>query len=395
MGEAKFHKKNQASQDAMKQLIAKMPLAMLSLIAQNGKQVAAKKQNNHSSNWDAANKKVAEKNMSGRLSGHGMNVDTETYQKFMAEDRDDGRRTAAGLKSVGYKWAGFAPATIETAGQAIKNHEENKNNQEYIQLKKELNDHWYNKAYHGHEMDLAGRTDDLWQGINKLEKQADGVKIKTPVDQSKFGQRMMAKSRELQEEATEGLTGLDQFLANAAIETLGDLPAAGATAVNPFFGAAVGGMMTTGEKSSELNAHGVDPAESLMRGTVSAGIDLVSDKIPVKKMIDRIPQGRRTSPVIELLGKNEDRVKDSANYAMNYLADLAAQDPNATFSLNDLMQSVATSALASRGYDAAGSAIQKSYHKASSAIQGRQGAPRESLNPYDYLPRRARLPYAR
>lgn len=390
----KLQDKHQASQRAaMQQVLAKMQLAALPTlpILSTVKRVAPQKQASNASTWDASHNTAAAHSMSGRLSGHGMNVDAETYQKALKADAENGRRTGAGLKSMGYKWLGFLPATGETGVQAFENWWADRDNQPLINLKKERKSDWYGKAYHGHEMDLAGKTDEVWAQIRKLEDQIEKTRTKTPVDQSLPGQRSMALSRQYAQEATEGLSGFDKLIADAAISIGGDLPTALATGVNPIFGAIIGGLQAAGEKTSDLNARGVDPSESFLRGVVSGGINVASgtipvEKLPVQKYLNLINHSGGESFVTDMLKASgvEDASKDVAAYMMNYLADLAAQDPNTKWSWSELLQSAAMSGLSGRVYDGAGT-----------AIQGKQNVPTGSLNPYEYMPRQGRLPFLR
>jgi hypothetical protein len=352
---------NQMKQkEIMQKLLTSMPQTLLPLvlpIPKTNTATSKKLETKKASSWDASHNTAAGKNMSGRLAGHGMNLDTETYQKALASQKDDDRRLGAEMKSIGYKWGGTVPAIGETLLQIWKNHQADKKNQELIDIKNELKNNWYNKAYHGHEMDLAGKTDDIWQGISKLENQANDVKTKTPVDQSLVGQRMMAESRKYHDEATKGLTGFDKFKEEAFLSLIENLPAVAAGAVaTPAAGAVVGGVMTAGDKASELNARGINPTESIMRAGISSGIGALSDRLPVQK--------------------------NAANYLLNYLADRAAGDPESNFSLEDLLKAAAMEEISGRISDLTNSGTSRA-----ATQDGR-------LNPYDYIPQPRRLPYA-
>lgn len=367
-------KEQMTQKEIVQKLLATMPQVLLPLvqaITQPKSTIAKKQETKKASTWDASHKTVAGKNMGGRLSGHGMNLDAETYQKALEAQREDERRTAAGAKAVGYKWVGTIPALFETAGQTIDNTLDDLDNDSLKAVRAQQKDLWNTGAYKGRLNAETGAASEEMQRINELDIEANAVKTKTPVDQSQFGQQMMAQSRKHQAEATEGLSGFEKLLADATIDFFGNVPTVAVSAISPAAGAAVGGLMTAGEKSSELNARGVNPAESLVRGAISGGIGVISDGIPVQKLpmgkiVKLITNGGGEPFVMKKLQEaGVDATKDAVNYVMNYLADLAAGDPNAEWTWGELLQSAAFSALNGRIYDAAGSAIKQNLPKAS------------------------------
>lgn len=69
--------------------------------------------------------------LSGRLSGHGMNLNEAELQQAIIRDNDDARRTKAGFVSTLASFDSAIPVLAETALQAGINYQANRKNSEY------------------------------------------------------------------------------------------------------------------------------------------------------------------------------------------------------------------------------------------------------------------------
>lgn len=88
----------------------------------------------------------------------------------------------------------------------------------------------------------------------------------------------------------------------------------------------------------ELNQQGVAPNESLGRGIVSGVIEAATEKSPMESLANIATKGGKG--LVSNIAKQalSEAGEESLGYAANYAADVAANDPNAHFSLSELGQ---------------------------------------------------------
>ncbi|MCI6025910.1 MAG: hypothetical protein MRZ28_01130 [Oscillospiraceae bacterium] len=80
--------------------------------------------------------------------------------------------------------------------------------------------------------------------------------------------------------------------------------------------------------------------EALARGTVSGLIEAATEKLPLDNLlkIASSPVGKKAIwNILEQMGT--EATEEAVSYVANYIADAAAKDPNAEFSLKDMMLS--------------------------------------------------------
>lgn len=99
-------------------------------------------------------------------------------------------------------------------------------------------------------------------------------------------------------------------------------------------------------KAGELLSRGASGTEALGRGLVSGAIEGVTEKIPIGNLL-RIARGAGGASWLRNMARQAgiEATEESASYALNYAADVAARDPEAEFSLQDLLEGAAVGAL--------------------------------------------------
>lgn len=253
-------------------------------------------------------------------------------------------RKVQAAKSIGNQIVGSPAALAETAQQQSANVEKSRKNPEYVrleQLQEQL------------ELTLAGlpSTDadgkppaeymNVYNQLQYVKEQKDKLAVKTTVDPNKWGQQKLTKAAEQKANATTGMTEGKKFAADTAIGVAGNAPQMAASfipVIGPAIGATWSGVNAAGQRSYELNQQGVAPNESLGRGIVSGVIEAATEKSPMESLANIATKGGKG--LVSNIAKQalSEAGEESLGYAANYAADVAANDPNAHFSLSELGQ---------------------------------------------------------
>lgn len=282
--------------------------------------------------------------------GEGRTIFTQTRE----EREKAGEQFLSALEAAGKGAVGSLLSVHETANQAMRN---------------------YNRDRWGRNLQAnANQTKDkaLAEASRKVLEGADIVDPMLP------GQRLLRESREAQGEALEGKTGLSALLTKAGISGAQMLPSLAVSfipGVGPAVGATLLGAQAAGSKMGELNEQSsqarllsymqggnpkdygeVTPGEAFTRGIISGGIEGLTERIPIGNLL-KIVKGAGGASALVNVGKQMgiEAGEESVSYVLNHAADVAAQDPNAQFSLKDLLESAAVGAISGAGFGAAGS----------------------------------------
>lgn len=292
-------------------------------------------------------------------------------------------RKVQAAKSIGNQIVGSPAALAETAQQQSANVEESRKNPEYVrleQLQEQL------------ELTLAGlpSTDadgkppaeymNVYNQLQYVKEQKDKLAVKTTVDPNKWGQQKLTKAAEQKANATTGMTEGKKFAADTAIGVAGNAPQMAASfipVVGPAIGATWSGVNAAGQRSYELNQQGVAPNESLGRGIVSGLIEAATEKSPMESLANIATKGGKG--LVSNIAKQalSEAGEESLGYAANYAADVAANDPNAHFSLSELGQNALGGAAGGAMFGGIGTgihALRKGVNYLSTARNGNNAA---------------------
>lgn len=301
------------------------------------------------------------KKLSGFVTGHGQTVDRKSMT--LEEFKDAEKKFNEGLYSAMAAVPGSILSLVETSNKAIENSIREKN-RDYIDRKANELDSLRARlalAKRGEGNPAWGTVEQLEQRI-KIAENAEKMRSSgTTVDPNLPGQTLMRKSAESRQKFMEGRTGVDRLLASAGLSMAQMVPALAASAipgVGPAVGAGIMGAQAAGSKAYELNERGVSPAESQMRGVVSGGIEALTEKIPISSLLKVVKAGGGAS-LIKTMAKQAgiEATEESVSYALNYAADVAAKDPEAKFSMNDLLESAAVGAISGGTLGGVGSVV--------------------------------------
>lgn len=261
--------------------------------------------------------------------------------------------------AVGQGLKGGFLTLLETARKATQNAVANRYDPEY-QSKK------YTAEYLQHE---ANKEQDEREKIRlnakaaKMLGEANDAKAKENIGTDTPGMQALRASSDAAEDLVNNAkTRGGKLLTKAGISMLQMAPFLAANVI-PGAGQAIslGGMgaLAAGQKAGELQQDNrVSAQEAFARGLVSGGIEAFTEKIPMDSLLKLVKGGGGTN-FIKAVAKQAgiEATEESASYTMNWLADKAARDPKAKFSLSDLAENAAIGAISGGVFGAGGHVI--------------------------------------
>ena len=315
-----------------------------------------------------------------RLKAAGADEQTLAYVQENIDLRHAADRLGNSMEAVGKRWIASLPSLVDTSRQVSANVEESRQNEEYRQLEEqeqtlELTLQGMNST--AADGSVPADYQAVYDQLQEVRKRKNELTVNKGVDPNKWSQRMLREANEAQANAEAGLAPAPRWLTEQGISLAGNAPVMAASAI-PVVGPAVGSIMmggqAAGQRSFELNEQGKGARESLTRGLTSGAIEAATERLPLGQMSKILHSGGVNAVKNILIQMGEEATEESASYFMNYVADKAAQDPDAKFSLQELAQSAAGGAFGGLVFGAAG---------ALGAKTADEGATK-AANAYDY-----------
>lgn len=297
-----------------------------------------------------------------RLKAAGADEQTLAYVQENIDLRHAADRLGNSMEAVGKRWAASLPSLVDTSRQVSANVEESRQNEEYRQLEEleqtlELTLQGMNST--AADGSVPADYQAVYDQLQDVRKRKNELTVNKGVDPNKWSQRMLREANEAQANAEAGLAPAPRWLTEQGISLAGNAPVMAASAI-PVVGPAVGSIMmggqAAGQRSFELNERGIGARESLTRGLTSGAIEAATERLPLGQMSKILHSGGVNAVKNILIQMGEEATEESASYFMNYVADKAAQDPNAKFSLQELAQSAAGGAFGGLVFGTAGAA---------------------------------------
>lgn len=295
-----------------------------------------------------------------RLKAAGADEQTLAYVQENIDLRHAADRLGNSMEAVGKRWIASLPSLVDTSRQASANVEESRQNEEYRQLEEqeqtlELTLQGMNST--AADGSVPADYQAVYDQLQEVRKRKNELTVNKGVDPNKWSQRMLREANEAQANAEAGLSPAPRWLTEQGISLAGNAPVMVASAipvVGPAVGSIVMGGQAAGQRSFELNEQGKGARESLTRGLTSGAIEAATERLPLGQMSKILHSGGVNAVKNILIQMGEEATEESASYFMNYVADKAAQDPNAKFSLQELAQSAAGGAFGGLVFGAAG-----------------------------------------
>lgn len=295
-----------------------------------------------------------------RLKAAGADEQTLAYVQENIDLRHAADRLGNSMEAVGKRWAASLPSLVDTSRQVSANVEESRQNEEYRQLEEqeqtlELTLQGMNST--AADGSVPADYQAVYDQLQDVRKRKNELTVNKGVDPNKWSQRMLREANEAQANAEAGLAPAPRWLTEQGISLAGNAPVMAASAI-PVVGPAVGSIMmggqAAGQRSFELNERGIGARESLTRGLTSGAIEAATERLPLGQMSKILHSGGVNAVKNILIQMGEEATEESASYFLNYVADKAAQDPNAKFSLQELAQSAAGGAFGGLVFGTAG-----------------------------------------
>lgn len=295
-----------------------------------------------------------------QLKAAGADEQTLAYVQENIDLRHAADRLGNSMEAVGKRWIASLPSLVDTSRQASANVEESRQNEEYRQLEEQ--EQQLELQLQGiPSTDADGRVSTEFQAVydqlQAVKERKNELTVNKGVDPNKWSQRMLREANEAQANAEAGLAPAPRWLTEQGISLAGNAPVMAASAI-PVVGPAVGSIMmggqAAGQRSFELNEQGKGARESLTRGLTSGAIEAATERLPLGQMSKILHSGGTNAVKNILRQMGTEATEESASYFMNYVADLAANDPDAKFSLQELAQSAAGGAFGGLVFGAAG-----------------------------------------
>lgn len=190
-------------------------------------------------------------------------------------------------------------------------------------------------------------------------------------DENSAGMRLYHEGGENLAKAQAGLGSAARFGADTANAIAGNLPNM-ALALIPGVGPAVSlgalGAQAAGGRMAELYDEDTGADEALWRGLVSGGIEVGTGVLPVGSWVEIVNRGGKGLVRNLLQQMGEEGTEEAVGYVVNYLADVAAKDPNAEFSWAELAQNAGMGAISGGFYGAAGTGLNLALNRANTRM---------------------------
>lgn len=295
-----------------------------------------------------------------RLKAAGADEQTLAYVQENIDLRHAADRLGNSMEAVGKRWIASLPSLVDTSRQVSANVEESRQSEEYRQLEEreqqlELQLQGMNST--AADGSVPADYQAVYDQLQAVKERKNELTVNKGVDPNKWSQRMLREAAEAQANAEAGLAPAPRWLTEQGISLAGNAPVMAVSAipvVGPAAGSLVMGAQAAGQRSFELNEQGKGARESLTRSLTSGAIEAATERLPLGQMSKILHSGGVNAVKNILIQMGEEATEESASYFMNYVADKAAQDPDAKFSLQELAQSAAGGAFGGLVFGTAG-----------------------------------------
>lgn len=273
------------------------------------------------------------------------NEDTERKAAEKSSQRSIGSRAADLVKGVGKQAAGAILSFLEAP--AGGGSEANKQAQHDMRMLME----------NGLAMNADGSTSDAYQkALNRFENTKNDQDVLDETFVPALG--LVKEGNEQVQRGGEGLTGFGKGAYNVAAMGANMAPGMAIGLINPALGAGYMGLTAAGNKVAEESEKGVGSRDALLRGAASGLISTGTNAVPIGEFANITKNG---SPILQAALKEgvENAGQEAADYLLNTAADYALKDPDASFSLQDMVGQVGMGAATGAAFGALGGALNK------------------------------------
>lgn len=265
-------------------------------------------------------------------------------------------QTAAG---AALSWYGGVRGGAETAGQSSRNMQENSGNMEWRAAQQEA-DRWLQRWQDGEQGAYAKYLE--------AKQRADSMAVTTPVDLSLPGQQANLRSQAYWNATKENMNKPAQIVTSAVQSVIQQIPfialgvatggaataagAGGLTAARLGAAVSTAGMsaMAAGNYMTNATASGMSAQDALQEGLLLGGVEALTEYMAVGDVLKYLltPTGRSIWMQMLRVGA-EEGIEEMAADPLDYGIQLYYHDPNAQISLESVLESGFTGAIAGIG----------------------------------------------
>ena len=224
------------------------------------------------------------------------------------------------------------------------------------------------------EAEASAEYQDILGQMRDITDRMSVRRVNAPVDMESEAMQRYFQAKSTQEKALDGLTGAPRWLGEQAISIGQNAAVLPLSLVSPALSLGAMGSISAADRMYELSAQGKSADEALTRGLVSGAIEAATEKIPLDNLMDLVRTGGKSALKNLLKQAGVEAGEESLSYVMNYIADKAARDPDAEFSLSELANSAAGGAFSGLVFGGLGTAINRM--GSTQAAQERTASPR-------------------
>lgn len=198
--------------------------------------------------------------------------------------------------------------------------------------------------------------------IDKIYSGADSIR-KTAADMTEAN-KFMENANTLREQATTGMGTVGKALAEAGMSATDNFITMSMTGFNPVASTVLMGINAGGQRMNELSNKGVSAADAFGRGTMSAVIEALTEKIGIDNLYDIVGSNnvKRLSSILKQAAS--EGTEEGLGSILNYAADRMSGDKE-SFDWDDFSQSVIQGFLSGFMFGVGGNVVNAVMPKAS------------------------------
>ena len=203
-----------------------------------------------------------------------------------------------------------------------------------------------------------GTEDEIRSKIRENVAAINSLRTSNPVSLDTKSMQGIGEAIEHAQQATSGMTGWKKDFADAGISIGQNLASMPLAFVNPNLVLGSLGSQSAAQRMYELSAQGVGAQEAFARGLVSGSIEVLTEKLPLDNLVDMVGSGNVRNFAVNILKQaGLEGTEEGVSYVLNYAADKLANDPNAEFSVDELVQNVKLGAISGGFFGIGGTAV--------------------------------------
>ena len=192
------------------------------------------------------------------------------------------------------------------------------------------------------EIEYSPQLQALMDQLKEKEVYMNLQRDTTPVASDSLGMEMYRDANKDKEYALQGLDATGRFIGSTLMSVGQNALTLPFASVNPALSLGMMSANAASDRMGELNEQRVSAGEALGRGVLAGGIEAATEKVSIENLLDiakTAPKSLKEAVVRTLQQSGTEASEEAVSYALNALADYAADDPEAEFNIRGLLES--------------------------------------------------------